>query len=64
MMGSKVRQLTIKREADFLDYIEKARVLVKTPLVLMGGFRSAQAMQAALNSGAPDFIWTGENIGD
>ena len=56
MVGDKVKASTLKREAYFLDYIEKVRKLVDTPLVLTGGFRSAQAMQAALDSGATDFI--------
>lgn len=56
MMGSKARASTRQREAYFLDYIEKVRKLVDTPLVLTGGFRSAQAMQATLASGATDFI--------
>lgn len=56
MMGHKAKESTIKREAYFLDYIEKVRALVDTPLVLTGGFRSAQGMQAALDTGATDFI--------
>jgi 2,4-dienoyl-CoA reductase-like NADH-dependent reductase (Old Yellow Enzyme family) len=56
MMGHKAKESTLKREAYFLDYIEKVRELVDTPLVLTGGFRSAQGMQAALDTGATDFI--------
>ena len=56
MVGHKVKESTLKREAYFLDYIEKVRKLVDTPLVLTGGFRSTQAMQAALDSGATDLI--------
>ncbi|MGF1700336.1 NADH:flavin oxidoreductase/NADH oxidase family protein [Photobacterium makurazakiensis] len=56
MMGGKQKASTQNREAYFLDYIEKVRHLVDTPLVLTGGFRSASAMQAALDSGATDFI--------
>lgn len=56
MMGSDAKKSTIKREAYFLDYAEKVRALVDTPLVVTGGFRSAQAMQAALDTGATDFI--------
>ncbi|WDE09001.1 NADH:flavin oxidoreductase/NADH oxidase family protein [Thalassomonas viridans] len=56
MMGHKVKASTLKREAYFLDYIEKVRHLVDTPLVLTGGFRSATAMQGALDTGATDFI--------
>jgi len=56
MVGHKVKDSTLKREAYFLDYIEKVRALVDTPLVLTGGFRSSSAMQSALDSGATDFI--------
>lgn len=56
MMGHKAKESTLKREAYFLDYIEKVRGIVDTPLVLTGGFRSAQGMQAALDTGATDFI--------
>mgnify|MGYP000341972994 CR=1 FL=1 len=56
MMGHKAKQSTLVREAYFLDYIEKVRELVDTPLVLTGGFRSAKGMQAALDTGATDFI--------
>jgi len=56
MVGHKVKESTLKREAYFLDYIEKVRKLVDTTLVLTGGFRSAAAMQSALDSGATDLI--------
>lgn len=56
MMGADVKESTVKREAYFLDYAEKVRALVDTPLVVTGGFRSSKAMQAALDSGATDFI--------
>ena len=56
MMGADVKESTVKREAYFLDYIEKVRELVDTPLVLTGGFRSSSAMQSALDSGATDLI--------
>jgi 2,4-dienoyl-CoA reductase-like NADH-dependent reductase (Old Yellow Enzyme family) len=61
MMGDKdkkapIKESTIKREAYFMDYMEKVRKLVNTPLVVTGGFRSAQAMNEALNSSATDFI--------
>lgn len=56
MMSGKVKQSTIEREAYFLDYMEKVRKLVKTPLVVTGGFRSAGAMNHALQTGATDFI--------
>ncbi len=56
MMGSDAKKSTVNREAYFLSYAEKVRALVDTPLVVTGGFRSSGAMQAALNTGATDFI--------
>lgn len=56
MMGSDAKKSTIEREAYFLEYAEKVRALVDTPLVVTGGFRSSAAMQQALDSGATDFI--------
>lgn len=56
MMGSDAKKSTIQREAYFLEYAEKVRALVDTPLVVTGGFRSSKAMQAALDTGATDFI--------
>ncbi|WP_373950925.1 NADH:flavin oxidoreductase/NADH oxidase family protein [Vibrio pomeroyi] len=61
MMGSKnknepVKASTAKREAYFLDYMVKVRKLVSTPLVVTGGFRTAPAMNEALQTSATDFI--------
>lgn len=56
MMGSDAKKSTIEREAYFLEYAEKVRALVDTPLVVTGGFRSSSAMQQALDCGATDFI--------
>ena len=56
MVGYKVKKSTQQREAYFLEFAEKVRALVKTPLVVTGGFRSGAAMSEALNSGATDMI--------
>jgi 2,4-dienoyl-CoA reductase-like NADH-dependent reductase (Old Yellow Enzyme family) len=50
------RESTSKREAYFLDYVEKVRNLTDTPLMLTGGFRNVAAMEEALESGALDII--------
>ena len=50
------KKSTISREAYFLDYIEKARKLIKTPLLLTGGFRSVSVMEKALEVGNLDVI--------
>lgn len=56
MMGTDVKESTKKREAYFLEYAEKVRGLVDTPLVVTGGFRTAKGMTDALQSGACDLI--------
>lgn len=56
MMGAAQKESTRAREAYFLDYCEEVRKLVTSPLMLTGGFRSAEGMNAALASGACDVI--------
>lgn len=51
-----VKESTRQREAYFLEFAEKARQAVKTPLVVTGGFRSAQGMAQAIESGAVDMV--------
>jgi 2,4-dienoyl-CoA reductase-like NADH-dependent reductase (Old Yellow Enzyme family) len=50
------KKSTISREAYFLEYIEKARKLIKTPLLLTGGFRSVSVMEKALQDGNLDVV--------
>jgi len=47
---------TIAREAFFIDFAEKVRTLVKTPLMVTGGFRTVEGMNQALQSQACDVI--------
>lgn len=47
---------TRQREAYFLDFAEKARQAVDTPLVVTGGFRSVAGMNEAIESGAVDMV--------
>ena len=47
---------TVAREAYFLEFAEKVRAKVKVPLMVTGGFRSAEGMNAALRSGALDIV--------
>lgn len=57
MAGAKgVRESTVTREAYFLDYAQAIRQRVSTPLMVTGGFRSAQAMAQAVESGATDLV--------
>ena len=50
------KESTRQREAYFLEFAEKARQAVRTPLVVTGGFRSAQGMAQAISSGAVDMV--------
>ena len=56
MSGKDIRESTKRREAYFLEFAEKIRNEVKVPLAVTGGFRSAAAMNAALDSGSLDMI--------
>ncbi len=51
-----VRESTREREAYFLEYAAKIKEVVSVPLMVTGGFRSKEAMEAALDSGACDLI--------
>lgn len=62
MMGNVKKESTIKREAYFLSYAEEVRKVVKTPLMLTGGFRSSVGMNQALSSGACDVIGLGRSL--
>tara|TARA_B100000795_G_scaffold14967_1_gene10181 strand:+ start:2474 stop:3697 length:1224 start_codon:yes stop_codon:yes gene_type:complete len=56
MMKGDRKRSTVSREAYFLDYIDKARKLIKTPLLLTGGFRSVSVMEKALEDGNLDVV--------
>ena len=56
MINGDRKKSTISREAYFLDYIEKARKLITTPLMLTGGFRSVSVMEQALADGNLDVV--------
>lgn len=65
MTGKKnafVKDSTRRREAYFLEFAEKARAAVKTPLVVTGGFRSSAGMAEAITSGAVDFIGVARSL--
>lgn len=50
------RESTKKREAYFLEYAEKVRATARMPLMVTGGFRTAEGMTRALTSGAVDVV--------
>ena len=56
MINGDRKKSKISREAYFLNYIEKARKLIKTPLMLTGGFRSVSVMEKALEDGNLDVV--------
>ncbi|WP_247535925.1 NADH:flavin oxidoreductase/NADH oxidase family protein [Ralstonia pseudosolanacearum] len=47
---------TAAREAYFLEFAEKVRAEVQVPLMVTGGFRTAEGMNAALSTGALDIV--------
>lgn len=47
---------TIAREAYFLEYAKDIRAVTTMPLMVTGGFRSTEGMNAALASGAMDVV--------
>ncbi|WP_062262003.1 NADH:flavin oxidoreductase/NADH oxidase family protein [Endozoicomonas arenosclerae] len=59
MMGVDLKESTKKREAYFLEYAIKARQHTNKVLVVTGGFRSAAAMNEALQENACDMIGLG-----
>ena len=59
MTGQHAKPSTQQREAYFIDYAEKVRQRVNVPILLTGGFRSAQGMLFALNGGATDLVGIG-----
>lgn len=65
MTGKKnrfVKESTKRREAYFLEFAEKARAAVKTPLVVTGGFRTSAGMAEAISSGAVDFVGVARSL--
>lgn len=51
-----VKDSTRKREAYFLEYAEKVKEKISTPVMVTGGFRSAEGMSEAITSGAADLV--------
>lgn len=60
--GNALKESTQKREAYFLEYCEEVRKIVKTPLMLTGGFRTSKGMNDALASGACDLIGLARSV--
>jgi 2,4-dienoyl-CoA reductase-like NADH-dependent reductase (Old Yellow Enzyme family) len=65
MMGTKkshIKESTIVREAYFLEFCEKVRSMVKTPLMLTGGFRTLEGMEQTLISKSCDLIGLARSV--
>lgn len=56
------RESTKRREAYFLDFVPKLRSAVKVPVMVTGGFRSAEAMVSALADDGVDMIGLGRPL--
>ena len=59
MVGAVQKESTQKREAYFMDFIVKVRKKIKSPLMLTGGFRTVETMDAAIQNGELDFVGLG-----
>ncbi len=59
MVGTQHKESTKKREAYFMDFIVKVRARVKSPLMLTGGFRTAETMAKAIENKELDFVGLG-----
>jgi 2,4-dienoyl-CoA reductase-like NADH-dependent reductase (Old Yellow Enzyme family) len=63
MMESQKQSSSTKiREAFFLDYCEKIRQKIQTPILLTGGFRTQAGINQALTSKATDMIGLGRTL--
>ena len=57
-----IKSSTRVREAYFIRYAEEVAKVAKAPLMVTGGFRSVEAMEEALNTGAADVIGLGRPL--
>ena len=62
MKTIKPQRSTVVREAYFLKYAEEIKKFLSIPLAVTGGFRTADGMNSALNSGACDVIGLGRPL--
>lgn len=56
MMGNKQKDSTKKREAYFIDFVQKVKKQSKVPLMLTGGVRNVDFMEDCLETNQLDFI--------
>jgi 2,4-dienoyl-CoA reductase-like NADH-dependent reductase (Old Yellow Enzyme family) len=55
-LARKKAERTLRREAYFMEYARRARPIATMPLMITGGFRTLDAMEAALDEDATDVI--------
>jgi 2,4-dienoyl-CoA reductase-like NADH-dependent reductase (Old Yellow Enzyme family) len=56
MVGSKIGNSTLEREAYFMDFAVKVRNAINVPFVLTGGFKTFKGMSEAVSSGDVDMV--------
>ncbi len=61
-MTGVTKDSTAKREAYFLDFAHQARERISAPLMLTGGFRTAEIMAEVVESGAVDLVGLGRSL--
>jgi 2,4-dienoyl-CoA reductase-like NADH-dependent reductase (Old Yellow Enzyme family) len=54
--GTTIKESTIKREAYFLEFAQNAKRVTDTPIAVTGGFRTAEGMRRAVESGWTDMV--------
>ncbi|TNF05568.1 MAG: NADH:flavin oxidoreductase/NADH oxidase family protein [Deltaproteobacteria bacterium] len=62
MTGVKIKESTKKREAYFLEYAKDIKAVIKCPLMVTGGFRTAEFMNQALLDGELDLVGLGRPL--
>jgi 2,4-dienoyl-CoA reductase-like NADH-dependent reductase (Old Yellow Enzyme family) len=54
--GTTIKESTVKREAYFLEFAQNAKRITDTPIAVTGGFRTAEGMKRAIESGWTDMV--------
>ena len=62
MTGVKIKESTKKREAYFLEYAKDIKTAIKCPLMVTGGFRTAEFMNQALADSELDIVGIGRPL--
>ncbi len=56
MTGISIKKSTLEREAYFMDFVDRVKQLVDTPIMLTGGFRTVAVMEKAITDGQIDIV--------